>query len=68
MATTGLRQGASKARRRPADGSGLRRTILAVVGEEGRVIRLELVPLAYYATATGLLTLLFVYVLFPGVV
>jgi lactate permease len=31
------------------------------------VIRLELIPLVYYATATGLLTLLFSYVLFSGV-
>jgi lactate permease len=41
--------------------------VVGLVGEEGRVIRLELIPLVYYATATGLLTLLFAYVLFPGV-
>jgi lactate permease len=41
--------------------------VVGLVGEEGRVIRLELIPLVYYATATGLLTLLFSYVLFPGV-
>jgi lactate permease len=41
--------------------------VVGLVGEEGRVIRYELIPLAYYATATGLLTLLFGYVLFPGV-
>ena len=40
--------------------------VVGLVGEEGRVIRYELIPLAYYATATGLLTLLFGYVLFPG--
>ena len=41
--------------------------VVGLVGEEGRVIRLELIPLAYYWLATGLLTLLFVYVLAPGV-
>jgi lactate permease len=41
--------------------------VVGLVGEEGRVIRLELIPLVYYGTATGLLALLFSYVLFPGV-
>ncbi|EMA04320.1 L-lactate permease [Haloferax mediterranei ATCC 33500] len=41
--------------------------VVGLVGEEGRVIRLELIPLLYYGTATGILTLLFSYVLFPGV-
>ncbi|GAA0245835.1 L-lactate permease [Haladaptatus pallidirubidus] len=41
--------------------------VVGLVGEEGRVIRLELIPLAYYAVATGLLTMLFVFVIFPGV-
>lgn len=41
--------------------------VVGLVGEEGRVIRLELIPLAYYATFTGLLALLFSYVLFPGI-
>jgi lactate permease len=41
--------------------------VVGLVGEEGRVIRLELIPLAYYATVTGLLTLLCSYLLFPGV-
>ncbi|WP_396612436.1 L-lactate permease [Haloferax sp. S1W] len=41
--------------------------VVGLVGEEGRVIRLELIPLVYYGTATGILTLLFSYVLFPGV-
>ena len=41
--------------------------VVGLVGEEGRVIRLELLPLAYYATFSGLLALLFSYVLFPGV-
>jgi lactate permease len=41
--------------------------VVGLVGEEGRVIRLELIPLAYYATFAGLLTLLFSYVFFPGV-
>jgi lactate permease len=40
--------------------------VVGLVGEEGRVIRLELIPLAYYATATGLLTLLFAYIVAPG--
>nr|WP_304449449.1 L-lactate permease [Halomarina sp. PSRA2] len=40
--------------------------VVGLVGEEGRVIRYELIPLAYYGVMTGLLTLLFVYVLFPG--
>lgn len=40
--------------------------VVGLVGQEGRVIRLELIPLVYYATFTGLLTLLFSYVLFPG--
>jgi lactate permease len=40
--------------------------VVGLVGQEGRVIRLELIPLAYYATATGLLTLLFAYVLAPA--
>jgi lactate permease len=42
-------------------------TVVGLVGEEGRVIRYELIPLAYYATVTGILTLLFSYVLIPGV-
>lgn len=40
--------------------------VVGLVGQEGRVIRLELIPLVYYATFTGLLTMLFSYVLFPG--
>lgn len=40
--------------------------VVGLVGQEGRVIRLELIPLVYYATFTGLLALLFSYVLFPG--
>lgn len=40
--------------------------VVGLVGEEGRVIRYELIPLLYYGTFTGLLTLLFSYVLFPG--
>ncbi|WP_227356647.1 L-lactate permease [Haladaptatus salinisoli] len=41
--------------------------VVGLVGEEGRVIRLELIPLMYYAAFTGILTVLFSYVLFPGV-
>ncbi len=40
--------------------------VVGLVGEEGRVIRLELIPLVYYGTVTGLLALLFVYVVSPG--
>jgi lactate permease len=40
--------------------------VVGLVGEEGRVIRLELIPLAYYATATGVLTLVFAYIVAPG--
>ena len=40
--------------------------VVGLVGEEGRVIRLELIPLTYYAIASGLLTLLFAYILVPG--
>ncbi|GKZ14578.1 L-lactate permease [Haladaptatus sp. T7] len=41
--------------------------VVGLVGQEGRVIRLELLPLTYYAGMTGILTMLFVYVIFPGV-
>jgi lactate permease len=40
--------------------------VVGLVGEEGRVIRLELIPLTYYAIMTGLLTLLFGYIVAPG--
>ena len=39
---------------------------VGLVGQEGRVIRLNLIPLVYYATAVGVLALLFSYVFFPG--
>ena len=39
---------------------------VGLVGEEGRVMRLNLIPLAYYAITVGLLAMLFSYVLFPG--
>jgi lactate permease len=42
-------------------------TVVGLLGEEGRVIRYELIPAAYYSVFTGLLALLFIYVLFPGV-
>jgi len=41
-------------------------TVVGLIGEEGRVIRLELIPLAYYGVATGILTLLLAYVFVPG--
>jgi len=40
---------------------------VGLVGQEGRVIRLNLIPLLYYATAVGLLTLLFVFALFTDI-
>ena len=40
---------------------------VGLVGQTGRIIRLNLIPLAYYLIAGGLLTTLFVYVLFPTV-
>ena len=39
---------------------------VGLVGEEGRVMRLNLVPLAYYATGVGLLSVLFSYALFSA--
>jgi len=41
-------------------------TVVGLLGEEGRVIRLELIPLLYYSVATGLLTLILAYVVVPG--
>jgi lactate permease len=40
--------------------------VVGLVGQEGRVIRLELIPLTYYAVASGILTLVFAYLLVPG--
>ncbi|MDZ5811729.1 L-lactate permease [Halorubrum sp. AD140] len=40
---------------------------VGLLGQEGRVMRLNLIPLLYYATGVGLLALLFSYVLFPAV-
>ena len=42
-------------------------TVVGLIGEEGRVIRLELIPVLYYGVATGLLTLVLAYVVVPGV-
>jgi len=39
---------------------------VGLVGQEGRVIRLNLIPLVYYAVMTGILALLFTTVLFTG--
>ncbi|QAU13003.1 L-lactate permease [Halorubrum sp. BOL3-1] len=41
-------------------------TVVGLIGEEGRVIRLELIPVLYYGVATGILTLVLVYVAVPG--
>ncbi|MGQ3328555.1 MULTISPECIES: L-lactate permease [Halorubrum] len=40
---------------------------VGLLGQEGRVMRLNMIPLLYYATGVGLLCLLFSYVVFPGV-
>jgi lactate permease len=40
---------------------------VGLVGQEGRVMRLNLIPLLYYAAMVGFLSLLFVFVLFTGV-
>ncbi|WP_049892080.1 L-lactate permease [Natronococcus amylolyticus] len=40
---------------------------VGLVGETGRIIRLNLIPVVYYLLAGGLLTTVFVYVLFPTV-
>ena len=40
---------------------------VGLVGEEGRVIRLNFVPVLYYTVFVGVWTVLFVYVLFPTV-
>ncbi|MCL9818503.1 L-lactate permease [Natronocalculus amylovorans] len=38
---------------------------VGLVGQEGRVIRLNLIPLAYYAVMVGVVATVFTYVLFP---
>lgn len=38
---------------------------VGLVGQEGRVMRLNLIPLVYYATLVGFLAMVFSYVLFP---
>ncbi len=38
---------------------------VGLVGEEGRVMRLNFVPLVYYTVAVGVLAMVFCYVLFP---
>lgn len=40
---------------------------VGLVGKEGRIIRLNLIPLTYYAILDGLWALLFAYVLFPEI-
>ncbi|MFC4544279.1 L-lactate permease [Halosolutus amylolyticus] len=39
---------------------------VGLVGEEGRVMRLNLIPLIYYALGVGIVVTVFSYVLFPG--
>lgn len=40
---------------------------VGLLGQEGRVMRLNMIPLLYYSAGVGLLALLFSYVLFSGV-
>ncbi|MFP8951948.1 L-lactate permease [Natrialbaceae archaeon A-arb3/5] len=40
---------------------------VGLVGQEGRVMRLNLIPLAYYAIFVGFWAMLFSYVLFPNI-
>ena len=39
---------------------------VGLVGQEGRVMRLNLIPLVYYSAVVGILAMLFSYLLFPG--
>jgi len=39
---------------------------VGLVGQEGRIMRLNLIPLLYYASGVGLLTMLFSFVVFTG--
>jgi len=41
-------------------------TVVGLIGEEGRVIRIELIPVLYYGVMTGILTLIFSYVVVPA--
>jgi lactate permease len=41
-------------------------TVVGLIGEEGRIIRLELIPVLYYGVATGVLALLLAHVVVPG--
>ena len=40
-------------------------TVVGLIGEEGRVIRLELIPVLYYGVVTGVLTIILAYVVVP---
>lgn len=40
---------------------------VGLVGQEGRVVRLNLIPVIYYTVFVGLWTMLFVYVFFPDI-
>ena len=41
-------------------------TVVGLIGEEGRVIRLELIPVLYYGVFAGILTMIFAFVVAPG--
>jgi lactate permease len=41
-------------------------TVVGLIGEEGRVIRLELIPVLYYGVVTGILTLILAFVVVPA--
>jgi lactate permease len=41
-------------------------TVVGLIGQEGRVIRLELIPVAYYGAAAGIITLILSYIAVSG--
>ncbi|ERH07777.1 MAG: L-lactate permease [Halonotius sp. J07HN4] len=41
-------------------------TVVGLIGEEGRVIRLELIPVLYYSVVTGILTLILAFAVVPA--
>jgi lactate permease len=41
-------------------------TVVGLIGEEGRVIRLELIPVLYYGVMTGILTMILAFVVAPA--
>jgi lactate permease len=41
-------------------------TVVGLIGEGGRIIRIELIPVLYYRVMTGILRLIFSYVVVPA--